>query len=301
MERKTAVCEAAQVLPQELYRAVCALSSAQLEQGEELRLRRGRPPALVAAGREWDADCRGVVEEDLLQVVEQASQASAHTVVDQLRQGFVTLRGGHRIGLCGTMARRQGEGTTLRHLGSIAIRVACPVEGVAEGVVGQLWSGTCIHSTLLLAPPGAGKTTLLRDLVRTLSEGGGGRRPLRVGLADERGEVAAMWQGAPQFSVGCHTDVMDGCSKAEGLSMLLRGMNPQVLAVDEITHPSDAAALEEAAGCGVALLATAHGSGREDLERRPVYRRLLEGGVFRRLVTLRCQEGVRRYQVEGLA
>ena len=189
---------------------------------------------------------------------------------------------------------------TLRYLTSLSLRLACPAAGQAGQVVKALRTPEGVASTLIVAPPGAGKTTLLRELVRLLSEGAGGP-PLRVGLADERGEVAALWRGEPQFDVGRHTDVLDGCRKAEGLLILLRGMNPQVLAADEITHPEDAAAMEEAAGCGVALLATAHAAGTEDLRRRPVYRALLERGVFQRAVVLERRGGERLARVEELS
>ena len=124
--------------------------------------------------------------------------------------------------------------------------------------------------------------------------------PLRVALADERGEVAALYQGLPQLDVGAHTDVLDGCPKARGLMLLLRAMNPQVLAVDEITAPEDVAALCAAAGCGVTVLATAHGENREDLLRRAVYAPLWERGLFRRLVTIRRGQTGREYVVEEL-
>lgn len=156
-----------------------------------------------------------------------------------------------------------------------------------------------VLSTLILAPPGAGKTTLLRDLVRAFSDGEGGE-PLRVSVADERGEIAALWRGTPQLYVGRRTDVLDGCSKAEGLSILIRGMNPQVAAVDELGSSEDVQAVAEAAGCGVAVLATAHGTGLDDLRRRPACRELLELGVFRRLVILERRGGVRAVRTEDL-
>ena len=155
------------------------------------------------------------------------------------------------------------------------------------------------QSTLLLSPPGGGKTTLLRDLIRAVSDGEGGPA-LRVGVADERGELAAMYQGEPQFSIGRQTDVLDGCPKGPALLMLLRGMNPQVLAADEITAPEDAAALEMAANCGVSLLCTAHAGSLEELKARPLYRRLLDEGLFRRLVIIERAGRERRYPVVEL-
>ena len=157
--------------------------------------------------------------------------------------------------------------------------------------------GEALEHVLLYGAPGLGKTTLLRDLIRSVSEGGAA---LRVSLADERGEVAALYNGLPQLEVGRRTDIVEGCPKAQGLMLLLRAMNPQVLAVDEITAPEDVQALTTAAGCGVTLLATAHGEERADLERRPLDRPLLEEGLFRFLIRIR-REGERRiYTVEEL-
>ena len=291
--------QAAAVLPEPLRAGLRELGSDRLFELEEVRLRRGFPMTALLPGGEVDTDTPPIGEEELRQVLENATQSSAHTALDRVRQGFVTLRGGHRVGLCGSVVRRDGGIVTLRELSSLSIRVARPVVGQAGVLLPQLREGGAFASTLILAPPGAGKTTLLRELVRGLSDGEGSA-PLRVGVADERGEIAALWRGEPQLYVGRHTDVLDGCSKAEGLSMLIRGMNPQAVAVDEITDPADVRAVTEAAGCGAVLLATAHGGGPEDLRRRPVYRALLSAGVFRRLVVLERRDGRRTARVEAL-
>ena len=189
------------------------------------------------------------------------------------------------MGLCGTPVLRDGQIHGLGRLSSAAIRVARQVKGAAAPVERELLDTEGkLCSTLILAPPGAGKTTLLRDLIRMTSQGEG-MAPQRVAVADERGEVAAL----------------EGCPKAQALMMLLRAMNPQVLAADEITAPEDVAALISAAGCGVKLLATAHGSGQEDLSRRPLYRQLMEARVFERLLLIRTEKGHRSYRVEVLA
>lgn len=205
------------------------------------------------------------------------------------------------MGLCGTPVLRDGQIHGLGRLSSAAIRVARQVTGAAAPVERELLDTEGkLCSTLILAPPGAGKTTLLRDLIRMTSQGEG-MVPQRVAVADERGEVAALWNGVPQLDVGERTDVLEGCPKAQALMLLLRAMNPQVLAADEITAPEDVAALISAAGCGVKLLATAHGSGREDLSRRPLYRQLMEARVFERLLLIRTEKGHRSYRVEVLA
>ena len=292
--------QAAAVLPEQRRSSLCALGGNRLDGLEELRLRRGFPMTALFPEGEAETDGPPICDDDLRQVVENATQASAHTALDRVRQGFVTLRGGHRVGLCGSVVKREGQIVTLREISSLSVRVARPVTGQAGSLLPRLMEGGDFLSTLILAPPGAGKTTLLRDLVRSLSDGDAGP-PLRVGVADERGEISALWQGEPQLYIGRHTDVMDGCSKAEGLSILIRGMNPQVVAVDEITDPADVRAITEAAGCGVALIATAHGSGPKDLKRRPVYRALLENEIFRRLVVIERQGRRRDIRVEVLA
>ena len=292
--------QAVRPLTPRLREEALSLSPADRARAEEVRLRAGWPMTVLAGGEERPLGGTPVEGEELERLVEIASGASLHAVLDQLRRGYLTIEGGHRVGLCGTAVLREGEVHSLRGLSSANIRVARQVLGASAPVVDGLCPGGRLASTLILAPPGLGKTTLLRDLVRAVSEGEG-CTPLRVSLADERGEVAAMYGGRPQLEVGRRTDVMEGCPKAQGLMLLLRAMNPQVLAVDEITAPEDVRALTAAAGCGVTLLATAHGEGRAGLERRPLYRPLLEEGLFRFLVRIRREGTGRDYTVEELS
>lgn len=293
------LAEVAAVLPMPLAKLLDRLSEHELYCVEELRLRRGYPMSVLLSDGERPVGGGAITERDLRDVLEAASRASVHTVLEQVRHGFITLRGGHRIGLCGTVNRHEGETCSLRYLSSLSIRVARAAEGQANGLIPQIVENGRFHNTLILGVPGSGKTTLLRELIRVLSDGHG-TKPFRVGVADERGEIAALWQGEPQFRVGRRTDILDGCPKAEGLLMLLRGMNPQILAADEITHPDDVAAMLEAAGCGAGLLAAAHGENLSDLKRRPVYRAMLQEGIFRRIIVLSCKDGKRMARVEVL-
>lgn len=294
--------QAAALLPPPLRRAAERLPPERQRAAEELRLRCGRPMTVAYPEGEEAPPGGGeatVTSADLGQVLEIATQASAHTALDRVRGGYFTVRGGHRIGICGSGVVKEGVVTNLRQFSSLSIRIAHPAKGAAAQVLDELSDRGALQSTLILSPPGWGKTTLLRDLIRVISDGEG-TPPLRVGVADERGELAAMYEGLPQFDVGRHTDVMDGCPKDAGLLMLLRGMNPQVLAADEITAPADCAALEMAANCGVILLATAHGESLDDLRERPLYRRLLEQNIFRRVITIGWQGAARRYRVARL-
>lgn len=266
---------------------------------EEIRLRRGLPASVVLPSGERSLEGETVSEVALRETLERATNASAHTVLGQMKSGFVTLKGGHRIGLCGTVSCKEDGGVLLRYISSLAIRVARAVEGQAEALMPKLTENGELMSTIILGPPGSGKTTLLRDAVRVVSDGAV-VRPMRVGVADERGEIAAMWQGEPQFYLGRQTDILDGCPKAMALSVLLRAMSPQVLAADEITHPDDVAAIMETAGCGVALIVTAHAGNLTDLCRRPVYRAMLEQRIFRRAVVLKRHHYAREAEVEVL-
>lgn len=299
MTAEESFIQAVQALPLRLRGQALSLSRRDRAGTEELRLRAGWPMTALAEETERPLGGPPVTVAELEQLVEIASRASLHTVLDQIRRGYLTLEGGHRVGLCGEAVLREGEIHALRTISSVNLRIARQVKGAAAPVLDGLCPNGRLADTLILAPPGLGKTTLLRDLIRTVS-GGEGCTPLRVSLADERGEVAALYNGLPQLEVGRRTDVAEGCPKAQGLMLLLRAMNPQVLAVDEITAPEDVKALTTAAGCGVTLLATAHGEGRADLERRPLYRPLLEEGLFRFLVRIRRERDRRIYTIEEL-
>ncbi len=292
--------QASGLLPIELRQVVLAVPKRDQMVTEEIRLRIGHPISITLP--QGEMILRGspiIASRDLYTVLEVATKSSAHTALEQVRQGYVTVRGGHRLGLCGSMISKDGNIHNMRHLMSLNIRIARQISGIGNELLQTVCNRESIASVLVMAPPGAGKTTLLRDMIRGLSVGICGR-PFRVGVADERGELGAMWEGVPQFDLGPHTDVLEGCSKCDGLLMLLRGMNPQVLAVDEITAPQDIEALQIASGCGVSLLATAHGRTREDLNTRPLYAMLLQKNIFQKLIRIAMIDGVRSYVTEDI-
>ncbi len=280
---------AAALLPPALRQAALSAKEAMSQEAEEFRLRCGRRPAVLLSNGEWTLPgAVPVTPQDLRAVLELATGASAHAYADSLRQGFICAKGGVRIGVCGQAVMGEVGIRSIKHLGSVSLRIPREVHGCASGLVGE---AAQFPSTLLISPPGGGKTTLLRDMVRLLSDGG-----LRVALADERNEVAAQWEGKAQFDVGERTDVLSGAPKAEAALLLLRAMNPQVIALDEITAPDDARACALAANCGVRLLATAHGEGVPDLRKRKLYRELLELGIFRRAVVIWGRGAERTYE-----
>lgn len=282
---------AAALLPSGLRRRALALEETGRAACEELRLRRGREATALLAGREYGLGAGPVTESDLRAVLEAATRASFHAAGGQLRRGFIAAPGGVRVGVCGT-AVPGGDGMDgVREISSLALRIPRAAPGCADGIWPELTAGG-FGSVLIVSPPGAGKTTLLRELVRRLSSTG-----VRVAAADERGELADAWDGEPAFDVGPCTDVLTGAPKAVAVPLLLRAMDPQVLAVDEI-GPGDAVALLEAAAGGVKLLATAHGAPGSG--ESPLYAPLLRARAFRRRIWIEASGGVRRYTVEDL-
>lgn len=272
------VRQALNVCPKEVVQAVEAYP----KHGalEELRFRSGGVLQLYAGGKEQAAPQVRITGELLQEILSAATEQSLYAVQNTLRQGFLTIPGGHRLGLCGAGVIKDGAVSSLRELSSMNLRIARQIAGCGDKAADWLW--THPRSTLLIGPPARGKTTLLRDLICQISD----RFCWRVCVVDERFELACCVDGRPQFRVGAHTDVLSGISKACGIEMLLRTMNPQWIALDEITAHEDVEAVVRASYCGVRFLATAHASSREELCRRPVYRALLEAQAFDNLITI---------------
>ena len=290
-------------LPLRLKRFAQTISREEKQKTEEIRLRTGQPMTLLREGREYPAgegaECV-VAQEDLETVCNIVTGFSRYTALETLKKGYLTAEGGFRVGVTGFAVRQGGEVTALRDFSSMAIRIARERIGLAEDLAQELQQEGSLPGTLIAAAPGLGKTTLLRDLVRCLSCGGNGFNPLRMGLVDERGEIAAMHKGVPQLDVGPYTDVWDACPKAEGIELLLRAMNPQAIAVDEITAAEDIAAMSRAANSGVSMIATIHAADRRELMAKPLFRQLQRQKVFRKLITIRSVDGERRYRMEEL-
>lgn len=278
---------AAALLPENLRAEAMGIPPAERTLCEELRLRTGRPASALIEGREKVFSSAPVTGVQLRQVLESATRSSLHTAETQLRSGFLTAPGGVRVGVCGSGVFEAGTLSGLRGFTSMSLRVPREIPGCADGIWPTLTQGG-FASTLVISPPGGGKTTLLREIIRRLSSSG-----IRVCAADERGELA----GDGRFDVGPCTDVLTGIPKADAAMLLLRAMNPEVIAMDELSDETEGRAVLRVAEAGVYLLASVHGSDAWSAVRRSGCRALAEAGVFRRCVEISCRDGLRRYAV----
>lgn len=263
----------------------------------EIRLRSGMPLILIYEGTEYflSRDAKMVHEfsrgylvtgQDLKETMEYIGGYSLYAHEDELRQGFLTVQGGHRVGIAGKTVLDGERVKAVKYISCINVRIAHEMKGCADFVMPYVRDQGGIYHTLIISPPRCGKTTLLRDIIRQISNGYGKFEGYTVGVVDERSEIAGCYQGVPQNDLGIRTDVLDCCPKAEGMMMLIRSMSPAMVAVDEIGDYEDIHAIESVINCGCKLMATVHGSSMEDIQRKPLLQRLVKERTFERYILL---------------
>ncbi|MFD2116070.1 stage III sporulation protein AA [Paenibacillus yanchengensis] len=294
------------LLPLELQQLLTKLPSDIQQDMEEIRVREARPLEIGFRGQSrlvakdgtfaWRPDEAFIPsEEQCRTLLEKISNYSLYSIEEELRRGYITVSGGHRIGLVGRTILEQGHVKGIRDIGAFNIRIAREMIGAGTSLLPKLLDtvNQSIHSTLIIAPPQHGKTTMIRDLARSISYGywpksiSSNWSGKKVGIVDERSEIAACVRGIPTFDVGPRTDVMDACPKAEGMMMMLRSMSPEILIADEIGRQADGEAIIEASHAGIRVIATAHAFDMTDVLGRPIIKKLMEEGAFRLVVQLR--------------
>ncbi|MEG0615730.1 MAG: ATPase, T2SS/T4P/T4SS family [Oscillospiraceae bacterium] len=255
----------------------------------EIRLRIGKPLCISSFGKVFFIGENGitslpqnaviVTKYDLDFSFKAVCEYSIHSFARELSNGFITICGGHRVGICGTAVAKIAEPETIKYITSLNFRVANEVFGAADEIMNKVFKNG-LKSTLIIGIPSSGKTTILRDLCRQIGNSH------RLSIIDERGEIAAVHQGVPQNNIGFCTDVFDGYSKDFGISIAIRVMSPEIIAVDEIGGEADCISLENSANLGVKILATAHAENPAEAFNRKGVARLLKNGVFEKIVTL---------------
>ena len=234
-----------------------------------------------------------VTMKDLLDILVNISKNSIYAIQNDINNGFVVIRGGHRVGICGEVVLQEGKIKNIKNINSMNIRVAKQIIGCADKLLPYVISNSTFSNTLIVSPPGCGKTTLLRDLIRQLSSGvvEYNFKGVNVGLVDERGEIASVSNGIVNLDVGTRTDVISNSPKYIGMEMLVRSMGLSVIATDEIGTKEDIDAIEYAALSGVGLVFTMHGKSLQDITKKQGINKLINEGLFKNIVILSNRNG----------
>lgn len=258
---------------------------------QEIRLRTGQPITVLYKGEEVLLPRRmerkhKVLQDEIRETVEYICNYSLYAYENELRQGFVTVEGGHRIGLAGQVILENGRVKNMKYISSINIRVSHEVINCADPIFPYITRQRELYHTLIISPPRCGKTTLLRDLIRQVSDGNRWVKGCTVGVVDERSELGGCYLGQAQNNLGMRTDILDCCPKAEGMIMLIRSMAPQVIAVDEIGDFEDIHSIEYAMHCGCRMVATVHGASIAEIQKKPFFEQMIKQKRFERYVVL---------------
>lgn len=227
------------------------------------------------------------LSEDIQQILNHLLRNSKYAYQEEIKNGFITLEGGHRVGIAGQVVLDEEGGIkTIKDIVFLHIRIAHDVKGIAKELIGDIYNDGYVKNCLIISPPGFGKTTLLRDIVRELSDGTQGRGYKQCCLIDERGELAGVYQGIPQMDVGKHTDVYSECPKTIGMLMAIRAMGPEVIGIDELGGKEDVEALRYAMRCGCSVMATIHGTSVEDIKKKEYLQTLICENMFQMYIVI---------------
>ena len=289
MERREQKKQILNILARDI-RHLLAQEDRDLNGLQEIRLRTGQPLRILKENRERvlpeEKKPHIVTKEEMRETMEYISHYSLYAYENELRQGFLTIEGGHRVGVAGKVIMEREKVKNIQYISSINIRVSHEVIGCADKILPYITKNRQVCHTLIISPPSCGKTTLIRDLIRQISDGNEYVKGCSVGVVDERSELGGCYLGIAQNHLGTRTDILDCCPKADGMIMLIRSMAPQVIAVDEIGTAEDIHAVEYAMQCGCKMIASVHGLDMDEATKKPVLGELIRRRMFERYVVL---------------
>ncbi|WP_066896589.1 stage III sporulation protein AA [Clostridium nigeriense] len=259
---------------------------------QEIRIKANKPIIIILSNKETILR-RVATVNDIKQILVRISNYSLYAYEEELKQGYITIKGGHRVGIAGECVISKGEVRTIRNISSINIRICREVKGCSNEIMKYIVFNDKVYNTLIISPPKCGKTTILRDIARNISNG----MPInnlvgkKVSIIDERSEIASCFNGVPQLDVGLRSDILDNCFKKDGMIMAIRSLSPEILVCDEIGTKGDIEALNMAFNSGVNIIITIHGYSIEDVYKRKVLNDLLENSILERIVVLSNRKG----------
>ncbi|MGG7058679.1 stage III sporulation protein AA [Clostridium nigeriense] len=259
---------------------------------QEIRIKVNKPVIINLPRKEVILNIITTLD-DIKQILVRVSNYSLYAYEEEIKQGYITIKGGHRIGIAGECVLAQGEVRTIRNISSLNIRICREVKGCSNEVMNFISKNDRVFNTLIVSPPKCGKTTILRDIARNISNGMpiNNLRGKKVAIIDERSEIASCFNGIPQLDVGIRSDILDNCLKKDGMIMSIRSLSPEILICDEIGTEGDIEALNMAFNSGVNIIVTIHGYSIEDIYKRRVFKDLLENSILDRIVILSNRNG----------
>lgn len=280
-----------EILPQSILKEIS--NERDIDRLQEIRVKINRPLIMNIDNKELIKDYVST-QEDIKFVIQKISNYSIYAFEDEIKQGYITVKGGHRVGICGNCVIHNDSIKTIKDISSINIRVCKEIVGCSLKVIPYVVENERVFNTIIISPPQSGKTTLLRDLVKNLSDGkrSMGVKGKKISVIDERSEICGCYNGVPQMNVGMRTDILDNCPKSQGIMLAIRSLSPEVIVCDEIGTKRDVESIMMAINCGVSIIATIHGEGIEDISKRKVFGEIIENKLFERAIILSCKKGV---------